>query len=157
MSQNDSVKPTQIDSIGARMKTVRIEAGYQSAATFVDDFNQQLDLIAKPRISVRTYREWERIGTALENPKLIAHPPYYFYAIFCGLTGVTGYWLFYGDPGGVIKLISDLPSKNQRWINEQLMAIKCPGRQSLIREFLRLIAKISDTQRTALRNLLKVF
>lgn len=148
---------SQQDTFGLRLRSARTDAGFTSVASIVTQINQHLEILDKEPISQSAWREWEKLGTPLENRKLKTHMPYYVYPIFCGLTGVTGYWLFYGDAGGVIKHIADLPTQNQKWIGEQLQAIKCPRRQSLLREFMRLIAKISDAQQHALHRLLKLF
>lgn len=148
---------SQQDTFGPRLRSARTAAGFSSVESIVTEINKHLEVMDKEPITQSAYREWEKLGTPLENRKLKTHIPYYVYPIFCDLTGITGYWLFYGDAGGVIRNITDLPNQNQKWIGEQLQAIKCPRRQSLVREFLRLISKISEAQRHALHNLLRLF
>lgn len=148
---------SQQDTFGRRLRSARTAAGFSSVDSIVTEINKHLEVMDKEPITQSAYREWEKLGTPLENRKFKTHMPYYVYPIFCILTGITGYWLFYGDAGGVIRNITDLPNQNQTWLEEQLQAIKCPHRQSLVREFLRLISKISEPQRHALHNLLRLF
>jgi len=144
-------------TIGGRMVLARTEAGYRSAEAFVADVNQHLDVQGIPAISVSTYRKWEKIGTPFEDTRMTAYPHPVFYSVFCGLTGVTGHWLWYGAVNGIVKHISQLPPANRKVIDQQLASISCPRKLGLIEEFTRVVSKYTHRQQEALRAFLRLF
>lgn len=144
------------DCFGGRLSHAEELAGYSSAEAIVADMNAILETNHQPLITVKSYRNWKRIGTELETSiRKYPHPA--FYSVFCGITGVTGYWLFYGDQSGAVKLVKDLPLKNQQWIDEQLEAISCHRRRGLIQEVIRVVGRFSERQRQGLMMFLRMF
>ena len=149
MAQSDN-------TFGERMRLARNEAGFKSVDKFVAAANAHLETQGATPISVSTYRKWEQIGTIREDKKLKAYPHPVFYPIFSGLTGVTAYWVWYGETNGIVKRIADLPRHQRRVINQQLASIQCSRKLSLIEEFTRVVGKYTDKQRRALAAFLKL-
>jgi len=143
-------------TFGERMRLARNEAGFKSVDRFVAAANAHLETKGATPISVSTYRKWELIGTNREDKKLTAYPHPVFYPIFSGLTGVTAYWVWYGETNGIVKRIADLPRHQRRVIDQQLASIQCSRKLSLIEEFTRVVGKYTDKQRRALAAFLKL-
>ena len=142
------------DTLGLRMHSARKDAGFTSVARFVSEINTILEINGSETITEKAYRNWEKQGTRGYR-KTRTQPPPLFYVVFTSLTGVTGYWLFYGDKSGVIRRIEDLPARNREFIDEQLEALNCPRRRDLVKEFLRVVATAKEDQRRTLVAFLK--
>ena len=142
---------------GDRMRLARIEAGFRSVDKFVSAINAHLEVQEVAAIAVSTYRKWELIGTPREDKKLKSYPHPVFFPVFSGLTGVTAYWVWYGETNGIVKRIADLPMHQRRVIDQQLASIQCPRKLGLIEEFTRVVSRHTHEQQEALRAFLKLF
>lgn len=139
------------------MRLARLEAGFSNIDEFVKLVNEHLDTQGVPSISPSTYRKWELIGTPREDKKLKSYPHPVFFPVFSGLTGVTAYWVWYGETNGIVKRIADLPRHQRRVIDQQLASIQCPRKLGLIEEFTRVVSRHTHDQQEALRAFLKLF
>ena len=145
------------NNYGGRMRLARVEAGYTSIDEFVSAVNAHLEVQDVAPISGSTYRKWELIGTNREDKKLKAYPHPVFCPIFSGLTGVTAYWIWYGQTNGIVKRIADLPRHQRRVIDQQLASIQCPRKLGLIEEFTRVMQRLNEKQHKALTAFLRLF
>lgn len=142
---------------GGRMRLARLDTGFSNIDSFVNVVNEHLEVQGVAPISASTYRKWELIGSPREDKKLKAYPHPIFWPIFSGLTGVTAYWVWYGETNGIVKRIADLPRHQRRVIDQQLASIQCPRKLGLIEEFTRVVSRHTHDQQEALRAFLRLF